>query len=238
MLRELPPRARRIQINNLRPIMLHGTTSACAENTSDRLVMRWSMRNYLRVRGEYLPLPYRIRLTMELPPRARRIRLGGRLLDRQIGTTSACAENTRIGNIFDPRSRNYLRVRGEYAWGEGFWIARSELPPRARRIHHAHKILTQHRRTTSACAENTSTCPQRILGRRNYLRVRGEYVASNPGSSSPVELPPRARRILLTGFSTKPAKGTTSACAENTVENQSPTIRNWNYLRVRGEYPS
>ena len=30
--------------------------------------------------------------------------------------------------------------------------------------------------------------------------------------------------------------GTTSACAENTVEDRIVCPRTWNYLRVRGEY--
>ena len=51
-----------------------------------------------------------------------------------------------------------------------------------------------------------------------------------------MELPPRARRIqtLWTNSPTRP--GTTSACAENTVSSTPLTQRQWNYLRVRGEY--
>ena len=52
------------------------------------------MRNYLRVRGEYLrgiaPAPH----PWELPPRARRIPHNLAILTLQTGTTSACAENT------------------------------------------------------------------------------------------------------------------------------------------------
>ena len=70
--------------------------------------------NYLRVRGEYPVILLSAPLIVELPPRARRIRVGpsasiscpelpprarriqvkyhGHIMDR--GTTSACAENT------------------------------------------------------------------------------------------------------------------------------------------------
>ena len=70
---ELPPRARRIP--NMCSIchMICGTTSACAENTG-RLLPGWMpARNYLRVRGEYSSTRAGSFLSMELPPRARRI---------------------------------------------------------------------------------------------------------------------------------------------------------------------
>ena len=71
---------------------------------------------------------------MELPPRARRILNDVEQFIIDLGTTSACAENT-CGALYTPDlSRNYLRVRGEY----GLWLVSligvRELPPRARRI--------------------------------------------------------------------------------------------------------
>ena len=52
-------------------------------------------RNYLRVRGEYFPLDAHLIIQMELPPRARRIQQRVTRLTSVVGTTSACAENTR-----------------------------------------------------------------------------------------------------------------------------------------------
>ena len=73
------------------------------------------------------------------------------------------------------------------------------------------------RGTTSACAENTSPRIAYHLLFRNYLRVRGEYMLSKfPGWES-MELPPRARRIPSSVPSEIPMLGTTSACAENTL---------------------
>ena len=71
----------------------------------------------------------------------------------------------------------------------------------------------------------------------NYLRVRGEYRHTIYANTQVSELPPRARRILEISTLTKSAKGTTSACAENTVLLflGGGVLRN--YLRVRGEYP-
>ena len=134
-MRELPPRARRIQIPRAAAVIRHGTTSACAENTRYQQRPFFHAGNYLRVRGEYLQHDLAGLTKLELPPRARRILpmlicdgVGG-------GTTSACAENTDVGGLGPIASTNYLRVRGEYnPWCRGrsrLW----ELPPRARRIH-------------------------------------------------------------------------------------------------------
>ena len=70
---ELPPRARRIRGFNAVPLILLGTTSACAENTNARFFAEWILRNYLRVRGEYLASCAKSLVSLELPPRARRI---------------------------------------------------------------------------------------------------------------------------------------------------------------------
>ena len=115
-----------------------------------------AMRNYLRVRGEYMIPSNPSSFRAELPPRARRIR--NLILDSGhfFGTTSACAENTSPQTTKKQMMRNYLRVRGEYSpkwWGD---FLMRELPPRARRIRlHAH-VCVRVSGTTSACAENTA----------------------------------------------------------------------------------
>ena len=75
------------------------------------LTLMW---NYLRVRGEYRDSVPEDRLSMELPPRTRRILMDllGQVAAK--GTTSAHAENTVV---FVPTfffRWNYLRARGEY----------------------------------------------------------------------------------------------------------------------------
>ena len=51
-----------------------------------------------------------------------------------------------------------------------------------------------------------------------------------------LELPPRARRIRNRVHTGRPATGTTSACAENTICLVVAKLPGGNYLRVRGEY--
>ena len=71
--RELPPRARRIPGHTGMEALNNGTTSACAENTSEAKDILTESWNYLRVRGEYQPAVSFQSTQMELPPRARRI---------------------------------------------------------------------------------------------------------------------------------------------------------------------
>ena len=153
---------------------------------------------------------------VELPPRARRIHSHHHLAVSTAGTTSACAENTAISIRISLNQWNYLRVRGEYPVMRFCYRAWLELPPRARRIHQGTGTIRHRRGTTSACAENTNHQKPHTCYHRNYLRVRGEYCAMRRVSWLRVELPPRARRILIFDCATSFAAG--------------------NYLRVRGEY--
>ena len=138
VIRELPPRARRIPQKVAGSLQDQGTTSACAENTTHQKLWQQNQRNYLRVRGEYLPVGGDEWCIMELPPRARRILPLGPDTTRWTGTTSACAENTKDWAESPPRLWNYLRVRGEYSPLILALFLSLELPPRARRIPHRH----------------------------------------------------------------------------------------------------
>ena len=115
MMVELPPRARRIHAIEADRQYYSGTTSACAENTFDTTRDNRFLRNYLRVRGEYLRGVASKPSHWELPPRARRIHLRWILGVPEVGTTSACAENTGWHLPHHPLQGNYLRVRGEYS---------------------------------------------------------------------------------------------------------------------------
>ena len=112
---ELPPRARRIHHRTQPYYVGLGTTSACAENTTNSRERQKAARNYLRVRGEYMGDAYQLAQALELPPRARRIRFRGFFRVFVEGTTSACAENTFNCRRCSSSLRNYLRVRGEYS---------------------------------------------------------------------------------------------------------------------------
>ena len=90
--------------------------------------------------------------------------------------------------------------------------------------------------TTSACAENTDCTAVTAWAGGNYLRVRGEYILGLGLHYGYQELPPRARRIHLSKFGSAVDSGTTSACAENTLQTLSTRESCGNYLRVRGEY--
>ena len=134
LLGELPPRARRIPVRATGFNIGAGTTSACAENTPAGWAGERGRWNYLRVRGEYPISRNRKGSLSELPPRARRIPRPMRCQGTPLGTTSACAENTRTRRLGSCATGNYLRVRGEYMACCPKRSRRWELPPRARRI--------------------------------------------------------------------------------------------------------
>ena len=193
--KELPPRARRIRVIVVLACIFVGTTSACAENTTENTPGSIKNRNYLRVRGEYTTEGLGFALASELPPRARRIRVTTECQAEMSGTTSACAENTQLAESLVWHPGNYLRVRGEYRTHRATQPRTRELPPRARRILRETSGRGTQGGTTSACAENTF----QILGWGrsvwNYLRVRGEYGVQLRKPLICLELPPRARRI-------------------------------------------
>ena len=131
---------------------------------------------------------------------------------------------------------NYLRMRGEYLKTCLALGLSMELPPHARRIRVAGLNTTAENGTTSACAENTDCSGLEAVDPGNYLRVRGEYLLMGGVGSGEVELPPHARRIHH-GRHTRPAtRGTTSACAGNTIRRAGIKELIGNYLRMRGEY--
>ena len=92
-----------------------------------------------------------------------------------------------------------------------------ELPPRARRIQPGDLQIQIRLGTTSACAENTTPTTNDNDDDGNYLRVRGEYAVNDFIIRDNLELPPRARRIPIFSKSDIISLGTTSACAENTL---------------------
>ena len=108
-------------------------------------------------------------------------------------------------------------MRGEYGDSDGDGEAVGELPPHARRILPGAAVDEHGGGTTSACAENTPHNRSKNASHRNYLRVRGEYGSRWHTNARASELPPRARRIPLLGILLGLLFGTTSACAENTL---------------------
>ena len=112
---------------------------------------------------------------------------------------------------------NYLRVRGEYRPNAEKIITRGELPPRTRRILELYDVVKPGNGTTSAYAENTFAVSPRPRTPGNYLRVRGEYLVIFASDLNTGELPPRTRRIHEGKRPAQAAKGTTSAYAENTL---------------------
>ena len=86
------------------------------------------------MRGEYDKNGQYMAGGTELPPHARRIHVNVVHIIAHGGTTSACAENTRLAGIEECKEGNYLRMRGEYLCARRAKSCDAELPPHARRI--------------------------------------------------------------------------------------------------------
>ena len=214
---ELPPHTRRIPDKKIAQLQAEGTTSAHAENTGGYDYPIGFDGNYLRTRGEY-PLPRGGEVGVkELPPHTRRIQPESHLKTGRNGTTSAHAENTQQLRVTDRIKRNYLRTRGEYPVVDDTLTMLMELPPHTRRILRHAGSLIRCQGTTSAHAENTAVGVDNHLIFRNYLRTRGEYVRSATSICFRAELPPHTRRIRALDHSNLLCHGTTSAHAENTL---------------------
>ena len=133
------------------------------------------------------------------------------------GTTSAHAENTGHRGSQSCSKRNYLRARGEYFSRIVEDWDRTELPPRTRRIRPRRPSRPHRDGTTSAHAENTAVRHHGCGSNGNYLRARGEYVGAGARLRPRWELPPRTRRIPEGSRHANGGIGTTSAHAENTL---------------------
>ena len=108
-------------------------------------------------------------------------------------------------------------MRGEYSVKIVKFFGNKELPPHARRIRNFCPVFLILTGTTSACAENTTALGEGKHRIGNYLRMRGEYGSLWHNRFDRPELPPHARRIRENRENRRILGGTTSACAENTL---------------------
>ena len=176
---------------------LSGTTSAYAEKSQLPPNARQAVRNYLRIRGEEATGILRIDDAWELPPHTRRRE--GLLIafPASLGTTSAYAEKSDGCWVEMVVKWNYLRIRGEEPTGQQGAESPLELPPHTRRRASAMVISPACGGTTSAYAEKRAQSRVNRDHRGNYLRIRGEEIASPSRTTLSRELPPHTRRRVF-----------------------------------------
>ena len=93
-------------------------------------------------------------------------------------------------------------------------LMRLEIPPRVRRRGRRQVSARGEHGNTSACAEKSDEVWERLRHERKYLRVCGEeYIRVNRVGGI-MEIPPRVRRRVSSGFDGGGDAGNTSACAE------------------------
>src|SRR5437016_2754552 len=127
--------------------------------------------DHLRLRGENLVMCSCGRGYAGPPPPARRERSGSCGQVARWRTTSACAERTMTSRTSRSTTPDHLRLRGENPTSVLVPPPRCGPPPPARREHHHPAPARRRVRTTSACAERTSSSPWRRVRRSDHLRL-------------------------------------------------------------------
>ena len=75
---------------------------------------------------------------------------------------------------------NYPRLRGEYPKTIRAHCSHTELPPLARGIQRGKLGAVFRPGITPACSGNTNLMPGWLVPMRNYPRLRGEYLLTDP----------------------------------------------------------
>ena len=196
----------------------------------------WSVKDYPRIRGEYLFVPGPVRTFMGLPPHTRGILPDCLDAIKQAGITPAYAGNTilQIKVLF--LYGDYPRIRGEYETTEVATICGLGLPPHTRGIRIQLCADEQWGGITPAYAGNTLKSAEPSNRIWDYPRIRGEYLRSSKYTAVSLGLPPHTRGIQVhLRFFLLPS-GITPAYAGNTFAVECELHFNRDYPRIRGEY--
>ena len=171
---------------------------------------------------------------MGSPPRVRSRHLRVLLRTDPAGITSACAEQTAIGDTAKPKSEDHLRVCGadlRKNQPRTIWIGS---PPRVRSRRHGRPAIVRLPGITSACAEQTRA-PWEGRGRtRGHRRVCGADATTICAPDVVTGSPPRVRSRLPARDVEIIAKRITSACAEQTLSFCCCAACRGDHLRVCG----
>ena len=149
------------------------------------------------MRGDYSCTRSRRRLFLGTPPLARGIQSRTVAKDKMIGTTPACAGNTRSQYPWGALTWEHPRLRGEYLPVHGSEPPGSGTPPLARGIHVWPTDRRQAYGNTPACAGNTIQHTSYITQIWEHPRLRGEYRAARRALISSCGPPPLARGIPI-----------------------------------------
>ncbi len=172
---------------------------------------------------------------MEIPPRTRRRVLVSAVVVGFLGNTSAHAEKSLSPRRAPPRTRKYLRARGEETIIRHQDGPKGEIPPRTRRREGVAFDARSPGGNTSAHAEKRHHRGGVPHQWGKYLRARGEEVAEGHATAAGEEIPPRTRRRGRRGACHCGGGGNTSAHAEKRSPRGMPLRRGRKYLRARGE---
>ena len=209
-----PPRVRSRLVRRLHPALPPGITSACAEQTHGADRHGQDFGDHLRVCGADVDGRDKTERVLGSPPRVRSRLLAMLAAAVRAGITSACAEQTGVTACGNALTEDHLRVCGadqnvrpERPCGGGS-------PPRVRSRPQDAQGGQAWSGITSACAEQTTSCPSWPPVGKDHLRVCGADLRS-------------LRGCACIGW-------ITSACAEQTNDVRRRLLVVGDHLRVCG----
>ena len=229
-----PPRVRSRPPPAARRRHHRGITSACAEQTLNRVVQESCPWDHLRVCGADAGYAGRCTGDDGSPPRVRSRHIAPGEPGHVDGITSACAEQTTFTGAVFRTSEDHLRVCGADVFRLSGTLETPGSPPRVRSRQPSRAWMVAPDGITSACAEQTGFLHCDAARSWDHLRVCGaDYPIHRPARRRRGS-PPRVRSRHVGGRRTGRPVGITSACAEQTSFARRSSSAMRDHLRVCG----
>ena len=125
------------------------------ENTKQFLTGKHHNKDHLHMCGEYDIWSFSTPLFIGSPPHVWRILRRNSMLDKDLGITSTCVENTSTYFLLSRATWDHLHMCGEYGISSSTTIVIPGSPPHVWRIPLKGMLQLIKLRITSTCVENT-----------------------------------------------------------------------------------
>ena len=168
------------------------------------------------------------------PPRVRSRPYVINSICRNVGITSACAEQTVVSSEVLRPDWDHLRVCGADARLKASQALMQGSSPRVRSRHHAEVHVHDRLGIISACAEQTPHASSSSRSPRDHLRVCGADSGVKCDGCGIQGSSPRVRSRQPERPITQIPVGIISACAEQTTASNNTRITHRDHLRVCG----
>ena len=191
------PHARGTPRVTLKSITPSGIIPACAGNTRSRTARRSRTGDHPRMRGEHMPVGWKLAVSLGSSPHARGTPSVAGITTVLIGIIPACAGNTGYPIAIARRRWDHPRMRGEHIT-YGVEGANSQgSSPHARGTRRMAVDLPYGEGIIPACAGNTAFMAFSTCNRRDHPRMRGEHADNSSMTFNSEGSSPHARGTLM-----------------------------------------